>query len=90
MVYQLVRQLGPVFLGEKFHEIELDLPPGAVQLDIVEKKLIEETLKRTGGNVLKASRLLGIQRGALRYKLIKHGINPQSFAGRSKEPLEVY
>ena len=43
----------------------------------VERKVIEATLVKTGGNVLRSSQLLGISRGALRYKLAKHKIRPQ-------------
>jgi DNA-binding NtrC family response regulator len=43
-------------------------------LDAVEKKCIEAALLLTGGNVVKASGLLGLNRGALRYRMKKHGM----------------
>jgi DNA-binding NtrC family response regulator len=61
-------------------DITVVLPPQGVQLEILEKKVIEETLKRTCGNVLKASAMLGIKRGALRYKLAKYGIDPRPYS----------
>ena len=39
-----------------------------------EKERIVQTLERTGGNVVRAARLLGLKRGALRYRMDKYGI----------------
>ncbi len=44
-------------------------------ISAVEKMLIEDVLARTGGNQLKASRILGINRNTLHSKIIKLGIN---------------
>ncbi|MHC5077609.1 MAG: helix-turn-helix domain-containing protein, partial [Planctomycetota bacterium] len=33
-------------------------------------------LHLTGGNVVRASRMLGLNRGALRYRMKKHGLIP--------------
>ena len=41
----------------------------------VEKPLIENTLERTEGNQLKASRILGINRNTMRSKIRKLGID---------------
>ena len=60
-----------------------DKPPEGISLDRIEKKVIEATLRQTGGNVLRASQLLGMSRGALRYKLAKHKINPQAMAKKT-------
>ncbi len=57
------------------------LPPGGVRLADVERSLVEQALVRTGGNVTRAARLLGISRDALRYRLKKLGI-PGSTRGR--------
>jgi DNA-binding NtrC family response regulator len=38
----------------------------------MEKKLLEEALHRTGGNISEASRLLKITRNTLRYRMAKH------------------
>jgi two-component system response regulator AtoC len=60
--------------------IELELPPGRVTLDEVERALIECTLKRTRGNVSRAAELMGVSRGALRNKLAKYRIEPRNFS----------
>jgi DNA-binding NtrC family response regulator len=39
--------------------------------------VILETLGRTGGNITRAAHLLGVERGTLRYKMKKHGIDGQ-------------
>ena len=60
--------------------IELELPPGTVTLDEVERALIEAMLKRTRGNVSRAAELLGVSRGALRNKLARYAIEPRNFS----------
>lgn len=52
-------------------EQTFSLPPGGVVLEDVEKSLIEQALKRTGGNQTRAARLLGLTRDTLRYRLKK-------------------
>jgi len=44
-------------------------------LEVIEKPLIENILKRTDGNQLKAARILGINRNTIRAKIKKLGIN---------------
>lgn len=53
------------------------LPGEGLDLPRLEKNLIEQALKRTGGNISKASRLLSIPRDKLRYRVKKFGINIQ-------------
>ena len=60
--------------------IELELPPGTVTLDELDRALIEATLKRTRGNVSRAADLMGVSRGALRNKLAKYRIEPRAFS----------
>jgi len=62
-------------------EVDISIPDDGVSLDRVEKRLIEETLKRSRGNVSKAATMLRISRGALRNKLDRHGIDPVAFRG---------
>jgi DNA-binding NtrC family response regulator len=61
--------------------IEIDLPAEGVRLEQLEKVLIEETLKRTRGNVSRAAAMLGVSRGALRNKLARHKIDPHAYHG---------
>lgn len=53
-----------------------DLTPrsGSIDLNRVERALLEQALDRAGRNLTRAARLLGIGRGALRYRLEKYGI----------------
>lgn len=46
-----------------------------VMLDALDKSLIQNTLKITFGNQLKAAKLLGINRNTLRAKIKKLGIS---------------
>ncbi|OGF24352.1 hypothetical protein A3H66_02975 [Candidatus Falkowbacteria bacterium RIFCSPLOWO2_02_FULL_45_21] len=46
-------------------------------LETMERPLIERVLERTGGNQLKAAKILGINRNTMRSKIKKLGINPE-------------
>lgn len=48
------------------------LPEEGVDLEAVERSLLQQAMDRTGGNQSAAARLLGISRYALRYRLEKH------------------
>jgi len=73
--------------------LRIDIPPEGVSLDQVEEAVIIETLRRTGGNVTHAARLLGVERGTLRYKMKKRGIDSQDLKKKIKngefEPVSV-
>ena len=43
-----------------------------LSVDEMEKKMLQEALQRTGGNISEASRLLKITRNTLRYRMAKH------------------
>jgi len=45
-----------------------------VPLADAERRLIQEALEATGGNQMRASRMLGITRDTLRYRMKKHGL----------------
>ncbi|MDH3217436.1 MAG: sigma-54 dependent transcriptional regulator [Candidatus Krumholzibacteria bacterium] len=66
-----------ISFSREFDDFVVKLPPEGISLDMIEKKVIEATLVKTNGNVLRASQLLGMSRGALRYKLAKHKVRPQ-------------
>ena len=48
------------------------IPPGGLSLGEVERTLLVQALERSGGNVSKAARLLGVSRDTLRYRIDKH------------------
>lgn len=52
-----------------------ELPPEGVDLQSVEKQLIEQALTRTSGNRTKAAALLGISRHTLLYRVDKYGLD---------------
>ena len=78
---------------KKTGTIKIDMPSEGVSLDEVEEALIFETLLRTGGNVTRAALLLGVERGTLRYKMKKHGIDSRNLKEKIKtgkyEPVLV-
>ena len=47
-------------------------PAPALSFDEQERRLIQQALERSGGNQVRAARLLGITRDKLRYKIKKH------------------
>jgi DNA-binding NtrC family response regulator len=62
-------------------DLDVTLPEGGVSLELLERKVIELTLKQTRGNVSQAATLLRVSRGALRNKLAKYNIDPHVFHG---------
>ncbi len=46
-----------------------------LSVEEVEKTMLQEALKKTGGNVSEASRLLKITRNTLRYRMAKHNLS---------------
>jgi DNA-binding NtrC family response regulator len=51
-----------------------------MKLEDVERTLLLRALERSGHNLTRAARLLGMGRGALRYRLEKYGISPKEGA----------
>lgn len=50
-------------------------------LEAVEKPLLDDILKRTQGNQLKAARILGLNRNTIRSKIRKLGIDTKVYKG---------
>ncbi len=48
------------------------LPPGGLSLNEMERTYLVQALERSGGNVSKAARLLGVSRDTLRYRIDKY------------------
>jgi DNA-binding NtrC family response regulator len=52
----------------------IELPPGGVALSEVERELVRQAMERAEGNQTHAAKLLGIERDALRRRLVKYGL----------------
>ena len=52
----------------------LKIPPKGVKIDLVLRTLIQQTLKITKGNQVKAAKILGLSRSKLRYRMEQLGI----------------
>jgi len=52
----------------------LKIPAKGIKIDLVLKDLIQKTLKITGGNQVKAAKVLGLSRSKLRYRMEQLGI----------------
>jgi len=55
-------------------EFQVVFPPGGLVWTEVEKSLVEQALKQSGGNQVRAAKLLGMSRDALRYRMEKYGV----------------
>jgi two-component system response regulator AtoC len=52
------------------------LPAGGLDLEQLERDLLAQALKRSGGNQTKAGKLLGLNRDQIRYRIEKFGLAP--------------
>ncbi|HOA75699.1 MAG TPA: sigma-54 dependent transcriptional regulator [Phycisphaerae bacterium] len=52
----------------------LDLPPGGLDFDQLENKMLRQALARAAGNQTKAAKLLNLSRDTFRYRLEKHNL----------------
>jgi two-component system, NtrC family, response regulator AtoC len=65
----------PVETGVGFSAPLGPLPAGGTaRLEDIERRVLVDALERSGFNVSRAARVLGMGRGALRYRMQKHGI----------------
>ena len=55
-------------------ELRVSFPPGGIVWADLEKSLIEQALAQAGGNQVRAAKLLGLSRDALRYRMEKYGL----------------
>jgi DNA-binding NtrC family response regulator len=55
-------------------EFRVSFPPGGIVWSDLERSLIEQALAQSGGNQVRAAKLLGLSRDALRYRMEKHGL----------------
>jgi DNA-binding NtrC family response regulator len=54
---------------------EFELPPAGVDLEKLERSLVVQALKRSGGNQTKAGTYLGLNRDQIRYRIEKFGLH---------------
>ncbi len=57
---------------------QVPLLAGGVNLAALEHRVVVQALEKTGGNVTKAAKLLGLSRDTLRYRLEKYQLKPAS------------
>jgi two-component system response regulator AtoC len=53
----------------------MELPEEGVHLETLERELVVQALRRTGGNQTKAAALLGLNRDQIRYRIEKFGLD---------------
>ena len=53
----------------------MELPEDGVNLETLERELVTQALRRTGGNQTKAAALLGLNRDQIRYRIEKFGLD---------------
>ncbi len=58
----------------KIDTINLEIPPGGIDIEDIERGLIEKALEITQGNQTRAAKLLNLSRDALRYRMQKFGL----------------
>jgi two-component system response regulator AtoC len=56
---------------------------GSIGLEEIERRLIDEALQRTGGNVTRAATLLGLTRQTMRYRIEKYAIDSAAHTTRA-------
>jgi DNA-binding NtrC family response regulator len=55
-------------------KVDVDFTRGSVELEAIEAELIRKAMAFTEGNQVRAAKLLGLSRDALRYRLDKFGL----------------
>ena len=55
-------------------EVRIEFPEGGLSLEAVERAILVAGLEKAGGNQSAASRLLGVSRDTLRYRMEKYGL----------------
>jgi len=58
--------------------LRIDFSGGPISWEEIERTAILEALQTAEGNVSEAARLLGLGRGALRYRMSRYGLGPES------------
>jgi DNA-binding NtrC family response regulator len=69
--------------------VPIEIPEGGLDLDELERSLILRALEKSGGNVTRAARLLGLTRRTLQYRLEKIQGAPEGAAGAPNGAAEA-
>jgi DNA-binding protein Fis len=56
---------------------EFELPAQGVDLEKLERSLVIQALRRSGGNQTRAGAMLGLNRDQIRYRIEKFDLTPQ-------------
>ena len=72
--FQFILPAGIVESPVHGEDFVLKIPTKGIKIDLVLRKLIEDTLKITNGNQVKAAKVLGLSRSKLRYRMEQLGI----------------
>jgi two-component system response regulator PilR (NtrC family) len=89
--------LGPDLLPAEVREnvssrlsgLDIDIPDEGISLESLERELLEKAVRKAGGTLTRAAKLLGISYRTLQYRLEKFGIgreNPSAPVGEPPEP----
>jgi two-component system, NtrC family, response regulator AtoC len=71
----LTPDLLPLFAARGSTAQTMELPEEGVHLETLERELVVQALRRTGGNQTKAAVLLGLNRDQIRYRIEKFGLD---------------
>ncbi|GIK22547.1 MAG: sigma-54 dependent transcriptional regulator [Ignavibacterium sp.] len=72
--FQFLIPQGQTEIKQSKDEFILKVPSKGIKIEVVLRKLIEDTLKITDGNQVKAAKVLGLSRSKLRYRMEQLGI----------------
>ena len=70
----------PSLAGLASGSYDFQLPSAGVDLEVLERSLVIQALRRSGGNQTRAGSLLGLNRDQVRYRIEKFGLHPASVA----------
>ena len=76
----LTPEMLPVATSRSSTAQTMELPEDGVNLEILERELVVQALRRTGGNQTKAATLLGLNRDQIRYRIEKFGLDKPATA----------
>ncbi len=73
-----IRSAGLVLRRDETGGLDIELPPGGIRFEDLERALLLSALRQSDGSQTEAARLLGLTRDTLRYRMEKFGIPPKT------------